>query len=136
MIVQQQTLFDLSVYEREPDPMPADMLSEYLGPEDAAAITERLAGLTVFVPVYTHGPEYDFIVKQIGLELAERMRHIFGGEVLYISKNRQRQLSERRLEILKRFRELRNTGERRTVAIRMIASEMGLSDRHVKRLIQ
>lgn len=132
----QQTLFDLSIYERGPDPLPADMLSEYLGAEDAAAITEKLAGLTVSVPHNAHGAEYEFIVTRIGADLAARMMEVFGGEELYISKSHHRQVSQRRTEILKRFRELRGNGERRTVAIRTIASEMGLSDRHIKRIIQ
>lgn len=135
--MEQQPLFNLEPFiDDVPDEQPQNVLSAYLGEEAAAQIIDKIGGLSLRVPVETSGLDYEYLVGIIGSELTEKLSHFFGGEHLYIPKNRFAKTDEKRRAIRNRVRALKAQGNTNARAIQTTALEFKLSDRYIRRVLK
>jgi len=133
----QQPLFDLEEYIREvPDDDQQSMFVAYFGEEAAAIIAEKLGGLSIKIPTFQEGKEWDALVSAVGDELAARISDTFGGEKLYIPKEHEAQLAERNRQVRDFCRTLMLQGWQRQQAMNEAAKVFDLSDRHIRRILQ
>jgi hypothetical protein len=117
------------------DDSPMDMLSMYLGAESAAFVVDALGGLSLTIPRTKKGKTYKMLAHELGTELAAQLMEVFGGEELYIPRRYQELVAAKHRVIKIRYNELLREGKNSSRAIRLIARELSLSERHIRRIL-
>ncbi|MBF0622893.1 MAG: hypothetical protein HQL54_13310 [Magnetococcales bacterium] len=95
-----------------------------VGATATTALVQGLGGSTVRFPKCGKGKTYDVVVKLIGKEKAESLRHIFNKEVIYLPSLKTFRAKARQREIIRRYDDGGVTGED-------LAVEFGVSVRWV-----
>jgi hypothetical protein len=134
--MEMEPLFDLSKYQKQPEPSELDMLTVYLGAEDAQLLVDTLGGISISIPRVPSGETYNLLISSVGAEVTAKLIERFGGEDLYITSRHREQMTERNTKIRARYQELLKQRKPVQRAIQTCALEFELSDRHIYRIVK
>lgn len=113
----------------------AQALIDHLGEEDATIIMEKLGGDNYRVPVLKDGTQYKRMKDLLGQELTDRFIEKFQGEEFYIPQNFKQKVQQKNNQVVKLYKELFKPDRPNKDILRQVASEMGMSVRHVSRIL-
>ena len=131
--MKQPSLFPLEEYTKLPQISEDQIgvLEFELGKENALTIIKALGGLSIKVPRQPNGTDYEFFEQKLGLELARLLVLKFGGEEIYIVRNRAKEARSIHREAIQIFRNFVSQGNSRRRAVHLTALQLGRSARNI-----